>query len=105
MIKFIFRGLLDGTHRIFVEHVKESRGKRLVKSKDIFSGEFWHGDKVSLVVYFHILYFLVKGKVCLSELLIVPSGINKAVSYTSCLSQFSIASLLIFQGKILNLCP
>jgi ClpP class serine protease len=50
MIKMIFRGLLDGTHRIFVEHVKESRGKRLVKSKDIFSGEFWHGDKVSLVV-------------------------------------------------------
>jgi signal peptide peptidase SppA len=41
----IITGLLDSTYKVFVAHVKKSRGKRLAGSKDIFSGEFWTGDK------------------------------------------------------------
>ena len=46
----IMRGLLNSTYKCFVDHVKNSRGDRLGGSKDIFSGEFWTGEKVSCFV-------------------------------------------------------
>jgi protease-4 len=37
--------MLDQIHQQFIDAVKQGRGKRLKDSPDIFSGEFWTGEK------------------------------------------------------------
>lgn len=46
------RGILNGMHEVFIEHVKTRRGDRLSVSEDLFTGEFWlarHAAELGLI--------------------------------------------------------
>ena len=38
------KGLLDGIHQTFKDHITERRGLKLV-DRDLFTGEIWVGQK------------------------------------------------------------
>jgi serine protease SohB len=39
------RGIMDQLHETFINHVKSRRGDRLTDTVDLFTGEFWLGQK------------------------------------------------------------
>lgn len=39
------QGVLDNSHSHFINYIKESRGEKLSKDKNIFSGLFWSGEQ------------------------------------------------------------
>jgi serine protease SohB len=39
------KGLLDQIHEAFIDHVKERRADKLAEDPDIFTGEFWLGQR------------------------------------------------------------